>query len=60
MTAAELLGWLLGWVAVGYLISEARERWYWRREAIRTFTTAPMSTTAPTLTVRQPDWMEDA
>lgn len=50
MTTAALLGWwFLGWVAVGYLVSEARERRYWQRLAIRTFTSAPMSTQMPTV-----------
>jgi hypothetical protein len=60
MTAVALAWWFLGWGAVGYLVSEARERWYWQRMAIRTFTSAPMSTQMPTVAeLPSPTWMED-
>lgn len=59
MTAVALAWWFLGWVAVGYLASEAGERAFWRREAIPAFTTAPMSTRMPTVAeLPSPNWMD--
>lgn len=48
-------------VLVGYLAEEARERWFWRRLTIRTFTSAPVSTQMPTVAeLHHPTWTEDA
>lgn len=57
----DLVSWLiwsfLGGVALGYAVDSARERAFWRRQAIRVFTTHPMSTQLPTVTeLNAPSW----
>jgi hypothetical protein len=47
----------LAGVGLGAIIGWLRERAYWRREAVRVFTRAPLSTAPPTLTaLHYPVW----
>ncbi len=60
----ELVTWLVwsffGGLVLGVLIDGARERVFWRRLTITTYTQHPISTTMPTMTgLRTPDWMQD-